>query len=91
LASISLKIETFEKIHTKSFEILCTKSVLLLRLVILSLGLKIEHSFRIVLNLIKTLKQPISEMLGKITFFLVIWILKNLRDSARIKDKSNFD
>jgi hypothetical protein len=45
LASISLKIEIFEKIDTKSFEILCTQSVLLSCLVILSLGFKIEYSY----------------------------------------------
>jgi hypothetical protein len=36
LASISLKIKIFEKMHTKSYEILCKKSVLLSCLVILS-------------------------------------------------------
>ena len=44
LASISLKNRNIWKIHTKSFEILCKKSVLLSFLVILSLVLKIEHS-----------------------------------------------
>jgi hypothetical protein len=37
-----------------------------------------------------TLKQPMSEMLGKINFFLLIWNLKNFRGSTRIKDKKNF-
>ena len=45
LASISLKSLNIWKIHTKSFEILCTKSMLLSFVVILSLGLKIEHSY----------------------------------------------
>ena len=44
LASISLKIEIFEKMNTKYSEILCKKSVLLSCLVILYLGLKLEHS-----------------------------------------------
>jgi hypothetical protein len=70
VASISLKIEIFEKIHTTPFEILCTKSVLLSLLVILSLGLKIEHSYWIYTEFFTTLKQHISEMLGKITFQL---------------------
>jgi hypothetical protein len=86
LASISLKIEIFEKIHNKSFEILCKKSVLLSSLVILSLGLKIEHSYWNCTEFFITLKQPMSEMLGKNTFFLLIWNLKILRDLTRIKD-----
>jgi hypothetical protein len=87
LASISLKIEIFEKIHTKSFEILCTKSVLLSCLVILSLGLKIEHSYWNCTEFFITLQQPMPEMLEKITFFLLIWNLKNVIGSTRIKDK----
>ena len=78
LASISLKIKIFENICTKSFEILCKKSVLLSCLVILSLGLKIEHSYWNCTEFFITLKQPMSEMLGKITFFLLIWNLKIL-------------
>jgi hypothetical protein len=87
LASISLKIKVFEKIHTKSCEILCKKSILLSCLVILSLGLKIEHLNWNCTDFIITLKQPMSEMLGKITFFLLIWNLKNDMGSTRIKDK----
>jgi hypothetical protein len=87
LASISLKIDVFEKIHTKSFEILGKKSVLLSCLVILSLGLKIEYSYWNCTEFIMTLKQPILEMLGKISFFLFIWNLKNDMGSTRIKDE----
>jgi hypothetical protein len=87
LASISLKIEIFVKMHTKSFNILCKKSVLLLCLVILSLWLKIEHSYSNHTEFFITLEQPISEMLGKITFFLLIWNLKNVRGLKRTNDK----
>jgi hypothetical protein len=83
--SISLKIEIFEKIHTKYFEIVCKKSVLLSCLVILSSGLEIEHSYWDYTEFIITLKQPMSKKLGKITFFLLIW---NSGGSTRIKDKN---
>ena len=86
-ASISLEIKVSQKIHTKSFEILCKKSILLSFLVILSLGLKIEHSEWNFNEFFITLKQPVSEMLGKITFFLLIWNLINFMGSTRIKDK----
>jgi hypothetical protein len=69
--SISLKIKIFEKIHTEYFEILCKKSVLLSRLVILTLGLEIEHSCCNCTEFIITLKQPMSEKLGKNYFILV--------------------
>ena len=77
----------FEKLHAKLLEILCKKSVLLSYLVILSLGLEIEHSYWNCTEFIITLKQPMSEMLGKITFFLLIWNLTNFRGSTRIEDK----
>jgi hypothetical protein len=63
------------------------KSILLSFLVILSLGLKIEHSYWNCTEFFITLKQPMSEMLGKITFFLLIWNLTNFRGSTRIEDK----
>ena len=91
MASNTLKIEIFEKIHTKSFEILCKKSVLLSLLSILSLGLKIEHSEWKCTEFIITLKQPMSEMLGKITFFLLIWNLTNFRVQQESKTKNEFD
>jgi hypothetical protein len=68
LASISLKIKIFEKIHTKSFEILCKKFVLPSCLVILSEELKIEHSYWNCTDFFITIQQPMSEMLGKILF-----------------------
>jgi hypothetical protein len=52
-----------------------------------SLGLKIEHSYWNCTEFCITLKQTMSEMLGKNTFFLLIWNLKKLRGSKRIKDK----
>ena len=58
LASISLKNRNIWKIHTKSFEILCKKSVLLSFLVILSLVLKIEYSYWNCTEFCITLKQP---------------------------------
>jgi hypothetical protein len=91
LASISLKIEIFEKLDTKSFEILCKKSALLSCLVILSLGLKIANLYWNCTEFFINLKQPMSEMLGKIIFFLLIWNLKDFRGSTRIKDKNEFD
>ncbi len=44
-ASKTFKIEKNEKIHTKSFKILFEKSASRAFLVILSLGLKIEHFY----------------------------------------------
>ena len=83
MALISLKIKISGKIHTKSFEILCKKSVLLSCLVILSLRLKII-----------TLKQPMSEMLWKITTFLVDLEFEKLhgfnKNQIRKTDKKSF-
>ena len=87
LASISLKNRNIWKIHTKSFEILCKKSVLLSCLVILSLGLKIEHSYWNCTAFFITLNQPMSEMLGKNTFLVLVWNFKTFKGSTRIKDK----
>jgi hypothetical protein len=87
MASISLKIEIFGRIHTKTFEILCEKSVLLSYLVILSLGLEIEHSYWNLTEFCITLKHPMSEMLGKITFFLLIRNLTNFRVQQESKTK----
>ena len=71
LAPISLKIKIFEKIHTKSVKILLKKSTLHAFLVILSLGLKIEHLYWNCIGFFKTLKPPMSKILKKMTFFLV--------------------
>jgi hypothetical protein len=84
---ISLKIKIFEKIQTTYFEISGKKSLLLSCLVILSGRLEIELSYWNCTEFLTTLKQPMSENLRKITFFLLIWNLKFLRGSTRIKDK----
>jgi hypothetical protein len=54
----------------------------------LSVGLQISHDARNCIKLFITLKQPISEMLGKIEFLLLIWNSQYYTSSARIKDKN---
>ena len=91
LALISLKIEIFEKVHTKYFQIWCKKSILLSCLVILSLRLKVEYPYWNCIKFSITLKQHMSEMLGKTIFFLMICNLTNFMGSTRIKEKNEFD
>jgi hypothetical protein len=50
----------------------------------------IEYSEWNCTEFIITLKQPMSEMLGKMTFFLVDLEFKNVRGSTRTKDKNDF-
>jgi hypothetical protein len=65
------------------------KSVLLSLLSISSSGLKIERSEWNCTEFIITLKQPMSEMLGKMTFFLLIWnlILLWVQQEPRAKNE----
>jgi hypothetical protein len=70
---------------------LCKKYVLLALLSILSLGLKIKHSGWNCTEFIITLKQPMSEMLGKMTFFLLIWNFKVLGIQQEPRTKNEFD
>ena len=58
--------------------------------------LKIEHFKWNCTEFFITLKQPMSEMLGKITFFLLIWNLKivkgfnkNQRQKTSLTDKKS--
>ena len=82
-----MKIENYGKIQTKYLEIVCKKSVLLSCLVILSLELKIEHSYWNCTEFCITQQQPMSEMLGKNTFLMLVWNFKTFKGSSRIKDK----
>jgi hypothetical protein len=56
-------------------------------LAILSLGLKIEHSYWNCTGCVITLKQPMSEMLGKITFswWLGIWKMFGVQQESKTK------
>ena len=64
------------------------KSGLFLFLPDLSWELEILHAYRNCIQFLITLKQPMSEMLEKMTLFLSIQNLTNYNGSARIKGKS---
>ena len=78
LASISLKIEIFQKIQTKSFKILFKKSALHSFLVILSLGLKIEYSYWNCTEFYKTLKPTMLNFFEKVDFLSVKLVFLSL-------------
>ena len=90
-SSITFKIKTIEKIHTKSFKILFKKSVLLAFLVILMLALKIEYFYWNWITFCITLEPTMSKMLRKIPFFGLFWNLRIFGFQQESKTRNKFD
>ena len=75
VSSILIKLEIYEQIGTKYFEILCKKYASVSFFFLLSVGRKISHASRNCTKFRITSKQPMLEMHGKIYLFILTFRL----------------